>query len=67
MLERNGESGRLLKRLAVDPCDGDCEDLGGITSLGVVSTLVESETGGLPLQVQVVLEIPGILFDIGDR
>jgi hypothetical protein len=66
LLERNGESGRLFKGLAVNPCDGDCENLGGITSLGVVSSLVEPEAGRLPFQVQVVLEIPGILFDIGD-
>lgn len=61
LLERNGEASGIGEELAVNGFDLYGQDLGDI-----IGFLFAVKTGRLPLEVQVVVEEPGILLDIGD-
>lgn len=61
LLVRDGEAGiRVLQLLAVDSLDVDGQ------ALGVILGLIAVKTCALPLKIQIVLEVPGILLDVGD-
>jgi hypothetical protein len=51
---------RALQLLAVDGFDVDTQTLGVIVGVLAVKTLA------VPFKFQVVLEVPGVLLDIGD-
>jgi hypothetical protein len=63
LLVRDGETRvRVVEGFAVDSLDVDGQELGVIVGIKILAV----ETGALPLEVQVVLEEPSILLDVGD-
>lgn len=61
LLERDGETRWRLDRLPVNRLDVEGQDLGWI-----VRFRVAVKTGGFPLEIQVALQVPFILLQVGN-